>query len=186
MAAARRLLEKYGADGFAMADVAAAVGVRPPSIYGRFATREALLVAVELDLWADMTHAVAKVRAAAPADALAGIARAYRAYAKAHPQGYELMSSAWAKRGDAGQQAREATFAVVLPHLIALAGDGAALHAGRVLTAFLHGFVSMELVGAFRMGGNIDVAFAYGLHTIIEGLRFPTSRPRSGRARSRR
>lgn len=177
VAAARKLVDKHGHEGFAMADVAAAVGVRAPSLYGRFPTREALLTAVEIELWADVTRALAAVRAREPAAALTGIASAYRAFAKAHPRGYALMAAGWATRGADAQPAREATFAVVMPHLAALAGTSEALLAGRVLTAFLTGFVSMENVGAFRMGGDVDAAFDYGLRTILDGIRRrPTSR----------
>jgi len=37
----------------------------------------------------------------------------------------------------------------------------------RTLTAFLHGFISMELANAFRLGGNIEAAFRDGLDTIL-------------------
>ena len=37
----------------------------------------------------------------------------------------------------------------------------------RTLTAFLHGFVSMEIVNAFRLGGDIEEAFDEGLETIL-------------------
>ena len=45
-----------------------------------------------------------------------------------------------------------------------------ALAAARVLTPFLHGFVSMELSQAFRLGGGIDEAFETGLEAILSGL----------------
>ena len=37
VAAARKLVERHGRTGLSMGDVAAAVGVRAPSLYGRFA-----------------------------------------------------------------------------------------------------------------------------------------------------
>ena len=48
--AVRRLLERYGPGGFSTNDVADAVGVRAPSLYGRFRDRAALLNAVELTI----------------------------------------------------------------------------------------------------------------------------------------
>ena len=38
------------------------------------------------------------------------------------------------------------------------------------LTAWVHGFVSMELSQAFRLGGGIDAAFETGLDAILSGL----------------
>jgi hypothetical protein len=38
------------------------------------------------------------------------------------------------------------------------------------MTAFCHGFVSMELAGAFRLGGDIDHAFAEGIETVLAGI----------------
>jgi hypothetical protein len=52
-----------------------------------------------------------------------------------------------------------------------LVGRARALEAARLLTAFAHGFVSMELAGAFRLGGNVDEAYRFAIDSIIEGLR---------------
>jgi hypothetical protein len=57
-------------------------------------------------------------------------------------------------------------------------GEENALAAARVLTPFLHGFVSMELSNAFRLGGGLDAAFENGVRTIIEGLK---AKPRAQR-----
>jgi hypothetical protein len=68
-----------------------------------------------------------------------------------------------------------------LPAFGALVGDKDALGAARVLTPFLHGFVSMEISRAFRMGGKLDAAFERGVASVIDGLaswRRPKSRRR--------
>jgi hypothetical protein len=51
-----------------------------------------------------------------------------------------------------------------------LVGPDRALDAARLLTAFVHGFVSMELAGAFRLGGDIDEAFRYGVDVLVDAL----------------
>jgi hypothetical protein len=48
-------------------------------------------------------------------------------------------------------------------------GPDRALEEARLLTAWATGFVSMELAGAFRMGGDIDEAFEYGLMRLAPG-----------------
>ena len=56
-----------------------------------------------------------------------------------------------------------------------LAGDEHRLDAARTITAWANGFVSMELAGAFRLGGDVDRAFEYG----IAGLTVALTAPRS-------
>jgi AcrR family transcriptional regulator len=171
VAAARKLVERRGRNGFSMNDVAEAVGVRAPSLYGRFVDRASLLAAVEIELWDALRRALARAPAQGdPARALATFARAYRAFAKAHPQGYALIYDAEAERTEEGARARAAALAPTMPSFVALVGERNALGAARVLTPFLHGFVSMELSGAFRFGGGLDEAFERGVTTILAGL----------------
>jgi hypothetical protein len=51
-----------------------------------------------------------------------------------------------------------------------LAGDDRALEAARTVVAWAHGFVSMELAGAFRLDGDVDEAFAYGIDRLVEAV----------------
>ena len=39
-----------------------------------------------------------------------------------------------------------------------------------LFTAWATGFLQMELAGAFRLGGDVDEAFDYGLDRLIHGL----------------
>lgn len=171
IAAARRLLETKGIDGLTLTDVAAAVGLRAPSLYRRFESREALLHHVELALWSALAEVLRK--AARPADPLASLtaqAVAYRRFAKKNPYGYALLFQSAAPRSQAGLRAREQAFAASLPAFANLVGEEQVLSAARVLTPYLHGFVSMELAGAFRFGGGLDAAFRRGIATILRGL----------------
>jgi hypothetical protein len=49
-------------------------------------------------------------------------------------------------------------------------GPDQALDAARLVTAFAHGFVSMELSGAFRLGGDVDEAYRYGIDVLVAAL----------------
>ncbi len=51
-----------------------------------------------------------------------------------------------------------------------------ALDAARLFTAWATGFLNMELAGSFRMGGDVDEAFEFGLATIQAGLEAQASR----------
>ena len=154
-----------------MADVAAAVGVRTPSLYGRFADRAALLGAVELEVLHELARAVGGVpRSRDPVRTLTAQSRAYRRFAKANPASYTLLYSPDAIRNEASTHARSAALAPTLPAFSALVGEAHALLAARTLVPYLHGFVSMEIAEAFRLGPDLDLAFESGVATILAGL----------------
>jgi AcrR family transcriptional regulator len=169
--AARRLVEAKGYAGFSMADVAAAVGVRAPSLYGRFEDRAALLGAVEIEVLNELGRTVAAAKHARdPVLTLTAQARAYRKFAKTNPAGYALLFSPDAAQTEAGTLARTAALAPTLPAFSALVGEANALLAARTLVPFMHGFVSMEIAGAFRLGPGLDAAYENGVATILFGL----------------
>ena len=59
--------------------------------------------------------------------------------------------------------------------------------AARTVTAWAHGFVTMELAGAFRLGGDVDRAFAYGVDHLAGALESSGARrPTRARAAARR
>ncbi len=170
VSAARVIIEREGRD-FSMGQVAASVGIRAPSLYGRFADRAALLAAVEVELLLEIQQVLARAgRSEDPRERLSAQARAYRAFAKANPKGYALLYDARAERTHEGQDARSGAYGAARAAFVALVGEADALLAARTLTPFLHGFVSMELAGAFRLGPGLDEAFEYGLATILDGL----------------
>jgi hypothetical protein len=68
-----------------------------------------------------------------------------------------------------------ASSAPVLRVAAALAGERDALHAARTFTAWLNGFVSMELAGAFRLGGDVEHAFEYGVERIADAVASPAA-----------
>ena len=169
--ATRRLVEIEGRDGFSMNDVAAAVGIRAPSLYGRFKDRADLLAAVELHVCADFENLLGKsIIANNPEATLMAQAQAVRAFAKRNPNSYSLLFDIRSVPTEEGTAARAAAVAPLLAPLAALVGEGHALAAARVLTPFVHGFVSMELANAFRLGDGLDAAFEKGVTTILRGL----------------
>ena len=168
--AARALVERDGAAALSMQAVAEAVGVRAPSLYKRFPDRETLLDTVVLEgldeLRARLDEAGAGKR---PRLALAGMARAYRAFARRSPGLYALMFAPRAE-GEALLARRAAALEPVMTALAELVDGDDQLPAARMLTAFLHGFVSMEIAGAFRMGGDVQRAFVYSLDRLLGSL----------------
>lgn len=169
--ATRRLIEREGRDGFSMNDVAKAVGIRAPSLYGRFKDRASLLGAVELHVCGDLARKLSKlIIDDDPETTLMAQAQAIRRFAKRNPNSYSLLFDIGSVRTEEGTSARAAALVPLLPSLAALAGEDRAFSAARVLVPFMHGFISMELAHAFRMGGGLDVAFKNGVSVILRGV----------------
>jgi AcrR family transcriptional regulator len=160
VAAGRDLLEDGGPARLTMQAVAERVGVRAPSLYKRVRDRDALLGLVAAATTDDLTD-----RLAATDGSLEGLARTYRAFARERPEGFRLVLSAPA---DAGSAARAS--APVFRVAAELAGPDHALEAARLLTAWVTGFLTMELAGAFRLDGDLDRAFDYGLERLSVAL----------------
>ncbi|GAA4376631.1 TetR/AcrR family transcriptional regulator [Agromyces bauzanensis] len=175
--AGRDLLESGGLDGLTMQAVAHRVGVRAPSLYKRVRNRNELIALIA---HATVRELGARVDAAAgdpdgdPRPALRRVARAARDFAHERPAGFRLVFTPGAEpRLDT--DALEASIAPVLRLASGLAGEEHALDATRTFTAWLTGFVSMELAGAFRLGGDVERAFEFGLARLTsafaDGLR---------------
>ena len=51
-----------------------------------------------------------------------------------------------------------------------LVGPDDALDAARTFVAFVHGFVSLENAGTFRLGGDPESAYRFGVSTLIRAM----------------
>jgi AcrR family transcriptional regulator len=173
VAAARALIEGSN-DDVSMAAVAASVGVKTPSLYKRFADRDALIGCVRREAYGALqTAIVSGAGRRTGAARIRAMAYAYRDYALAHPQLYALLFAP-EERGDAAtQEARQAAAAPAIAAIAELAGPENALHAARTFTAFMHGHVTMLLAGAFKLGGDVDAAFDYGIDRLLLGIAGP-------------
>jgi AcrR family transcriptional regulator len=173
---ARTLLERYGRSGFSMNDVASRVGVRAPSLYSRFADRAALLDALEAKLWIELRVCLERqLVAGKPFESLRSQARAYRAFAKANPNGYFLLFDIQRSPSRESKRARAAAsepfFAVLEGQAGASAAARAVAGAARMLAPFIHGFVALELAGAMRGGSGLGAAFEQGVESILDDVR---------------
>lgn len=172
VAAGCDLLETSGLEGLTMQSVAERVGVRAPSLYKRVRNRDEL---VGLIAQATIDELGARLDAAAagtPGDAgaaLRRLARTAREFAHERPAGFRLIFAP--ATGAALARDSLATASAPLLRVAArLAGEEHALHAARTFTAWLNGFVSMELAGAFRLGGDVDEAFEFGLERLTDAI----------------
>jgi AcrR family transcriptional regulator len=169
VAAGRRLLEERGTDALTMRDVADAVGVRAPSLYKRVRGRADLVRLVLEDVTDEL---IAVIDAAAtsgdPVADLRAMVAAYRGFAHANPVAYTLLYAPNAASGATERSVRSS--ATLLRVVTALVGPLRVLPAARTIVAWANGFITMELAGAFRLGGDIEVAWDFGLDRILTAV----------------
>lgn len=201
--AGRDILEADGLGGLTMQAVAERVGVRAPSLYKRVRNRSDLVRLIAASSVAELgrrldaetvpisggaagrdgTGATGATDDSAGTRAeiaeVARLARVVRRFAHEQPAAYRLVFSPGEESGLEVETLREAS-APLLAVAGRLAGPDHALDAARTLTAWITGFVSMELSGAFRLGGDVDRAFEFGVDRIAAALA-----PRSGEGSSR-
>lgn len=171
VAAGRTIVEAEGIDGLTMQRVADAVGVRAPSLYKRVRSRADLLRLIVEDVARELTaRLAAAVGSGDPRTDLRAIADTFRAYARAHPVAYALLFARLPEGADPDPALLAGASAVVLQMAAELSGPERALEAARTVVAWAHGFLSMELAGAFRLGGDVDRAYAFGIDRLGDAL----------------
>jgi len=172
VAEAVRIADADGLAAVTLARVAAALGVRTPSLYNHVGGHEALLRAVALQGLRELGDALRRAAVGrARGDALVAIADAYRAYAKVHPGRFAAAVAGRSIRDPALQDAGADVVAV----LVAVVGgwglaDDDAIHAVRAIRSALHGFVEIEADGGFDIELDLDVSFARLVQTLAAGL----------------
>ncbi|OLF19294.1 TetR/AcrR family transcriptional regulator [Actinophytocola xanthii] len=169
--AARTIVEEEGLANLTMQAVAVRVGVRAPSLYKRVRNRDDLVRLAIEDTVRELGEQLAAVAVGGETRRdLAELCRAFRAFAHAHPAGYRLIFAAVSEVSRPSVGSLSAAAAPVLRAAAELAGPARALEAARTITAWAHGFVSMELANAFNLGGDVERAFEYGISRLAAAL----------------
>jgi AcrR family transcriptional regulator len=169
--AAREILESEGLARLTMQAVADRVGVRAPSLYKRVRSRGDLIGLVAEATVHDLGERLHTIASSADARKdLGELARAFRAFAHARPAGYRLILGWGPETSTPKPDSLARASAPVLRVATDLAGPEHALEAARMITAWANGFISMELAGAFNLGGDIELAFEYGIARLADAF----------------
>jgi AcrR family transcriptional regulator len=173
VAAAAALADADGLAQLTLARLAAALGIRTPSLYAHVDGLGDLLVRLGARGARELT-VVLQVAAAGRArgDALRAVALAYREYAHAHPGTYAAMQVA------SDNPEFQAAGAEVVGLIVSvLRGydlkDESAIHAVRAIRSALHGFVSLEREGGFGLPVDIDASYDNLVTMLDAGLAAP-------------
>ena len=175
--AGRDILESDGFGRLTMQSVADRVGVRAPSLYKRVKSRDDLIRLIAKATLRDLGERLHTVAGSTDArQDLAELARAFRTFAHSRPAGYHLVFAPGPEVPRPDSESLVWASAPVLRVATDLAGPAHALEAARMITAWANGFVSMELAGAFNLGGDIDLAYEFGIARLADALAGPPSR----------
>ena len=180
VAAAAEIADAEGLDRLTLARVAAAAGVRTPSLYNHVESLDDVRRRVALLALRDLADALRDAAVGrAGDDALAAMADAYRAYARRHPGRYAATQRAPAEGDEEMRAAAKGAVDVVLAILrgYGLEGDDA-IHAARAVRSALHGFVALETGGGFGIPVDLDESYERMVRALARGLRdAPTTWP---------
>jgi AcrR family transcriptional regulator len=169
--AGRDILESAGVARLTMQAVADRVGVRAPSLYKRVRSRDDLLRLIIEATFRDLRERLEAVGTGAdPRRSLADMARALRAFAHERPAGYRLIFAPGSDPARPSPESVTQASAPVMQAVAGLAGEDHVLEAARTFTAWANGFISMELSGAFQLGGDIDRAYEFGIARLTGAL----------------
>ncbi|MFN8050658.1 MAG: TetR-like C-terminal domain-containing protein [Acidimicrobiales bacterium] len=170
--AAEAMIDEPDSGPLTLAALAARLGVKQPSLYkhidGMDDLRRSITVRAKHELATVMARsAVGKVGA----DAVTAMSHGWRNWAAAHPGRYAATVAAPAD-GDAEDQA--ASFEIINVALevvssFGLDGDDV-VDAIRALRTVLHGFVMLEVGGAFHLPADMDRSFDRLLAVLVAGF----------------
>lgn len=172
-AEAAELADEVGLEAVTLSAIAQRLGVSGPAMYkhvaGVDALRRDLAVLAVGELTAALTAAAV---GRAGADALRGVAGAYRAYARAHPGRLAASVRAPAPGDEEHAAASERALAVLVAVLRGYGiGDDDMVDALRTLRAAFHGFAVVEMAGGFGQPREVDATYDRYVDTLDAGLR---------------
>ena len=167
---ARDLIEAKGRDAITLRAVASALGVKAPSLYRHVKNKDAMLLAINemtiRELFATLNDA--DDSSASLTERLVNIARTYRQYAHDHPVCYELAMSSRPEI----KPSVELQVELILPLqalLADLTNEEDSLPSLRGVSAFLHGWVSLEINQQLQRGGDLDAHFERSFRAFLLG-----------------
>ena len=163
LAAAVEQVEQRGLRGLSLRSLAATLELAPNALYRYFADRSVLESALA-DETSRLLHAAMQraVHKGTPEQAIRGIARAYLAFARKHPNLYELLLLPCDTEGKEAAS-HEKLWGFVVEHVTTLTGRGEANDASVALWAFLHGIAELEAANVFG-DEKPGTSFDFGLN----------------------
>lgn len=162
---AAELADAEGLEDLSLARLAERLGVRVPSFYNHITSLEGLR--------RELVARTGRAAIGKSADeAVLALADAIRAFAHEHPALYQAGQRAPDPADTEWATAGGELVSIVLTVLASYGLQGEdALRATRGLRSVVHGFVSLEATGAFKLALDLDESFHRLVRVFITGLR---------------
>jgi AcrR family transcriptional regulator len=170
--AALRVVERRGPGALGINEVARQLGIQPASVYNHVEGVAALRALVVASGYRALLLELAPNESVASArQALEGVARAFRTFAKAHPALYALMTQEPLADGPQKEELRGLVFDSLGGALLQLRVPKEHLvDAIRSLRSAVFGFIALEANGELELGESPDASFDFMLETFLRGL----------------
>ncbi len=166
------MIEAEGFAALSLAGLAAAFGIKAPSLYRHVGNKIGLLRAVNLlttqKLFAAM-HSAEEDAPTEPTARLLAVFQAYRQFAHENPNTYQL---AMTNQDDDLRPDENVLVQMVLPIqgiMAEISGEANALAALRGALALVHGYAMLELNQQLRRSGDLDMAFTQSVSAYLAG-----------------
>jgi len=174
--AAADLIDECAGSDLKLADLAARLGVRVPSLYNHVDSADDLKAGIALYGTEELGRRLGQAAIGRSGeDALWAIADAYRGFARERPGLYPLTLRA-PDPEEAERIAASDEIIAILRRVLEPLGyiDDRAIHVIRGVRSLLHGFSSLELAGGFGMPLDVDESFRQLIASYLSGLRDET------------
>ena len=169
---ARLLIERDGVESLSLGKLAEELGIKAPSLYRHIANKNALLHAVIEQTYLNMFQAyddAMEEPSDDPVDQLVILSLAQRNFAHQNPNTYMLAYTTANPELKSNPDMLLEKAISIQQIMTQISGEEKSLPALRGSLALTHGFITLELNGQFRRGGDLTAQFTEIVHAYLRG-----------------
>jgi len=166
------LIEQEGVENLSLAKLASQLGIKAPSLYRHIANKDALLQAVIELTYLRLFEAYDAALVSAnddSTDQLIKLSHAHRSFGHENPSTYILAYTTSNPELPSNPDMLLERAISIQQIMMQISGEENSLTALRGVLALIHGFISLELNGQFRRGGDLAATFDEVIHAYLRG-----------------